>query len=219
LRSERTGKRRAGLRPFFTMSVCVSAAISTIGPLRAGRSRIGPTAAATARPTPVAATATPRPSPTLTPTPTPVHTPVGTFYDPIIVACDGLYLDDTATFPAQIAGYGWCDTGLTGPEVVYRLDLDSRLETLALEFGAAADLRLLVLVEANPATCLYRVLPGTSLEVHDVPPDSYYLIVDGTMAGDYALAIHCRAVTAPAPRDAPVTGTIRGQGLHESKGS
>ena len=156
------------------------------------------------------ATATPSPTSTTTSTPTPIHTPVGTFYDPIPAVCEGLYLDETGAYPAQIDSYGWCDTNLTAPEVVYRLDVDSRLQTLALEFGAAADLRLLVLVEANPSACAYMVLPGTSLELHDVPPGSYYLIVDGTMSGNYALAIHCYSQATAAPRNVPVTGSAHG---------
>jgi len=143
--------------------------------------------------------ATPTPTLTTGPSPTPTRTPAGTFLNPVPAACEGLYSGNTAGYPALIGSYGQCGTAMQGPEVIYWLQIDRWMDALELEFGAAADLTLFLLPNSNPAECLAAVLRGSHLRVPNIAPGNYYLVVDGSMAGEYAIAIHCD----PPPEHAP----------------
>ncbi|MGQ9493788.1 MAG: C1 family peptidase [Anaerolineae bacterium] len=136
-------------------------------------------------------TRTATPTPTTGPSPTPTATPAGTFEDPIPVTCEGFYSNDTAGHRAVINHYGTCGTGLSGPEIIYRLQLDSLLSRLDISLGASADLRVFLFTGDNPANCFATVTPGPARELYNVLPGIYYLSVDGPTPGRFSLAIHC----------------------------
>nr|MBC7244770.1 hypothetical protein [Chloroflexota bacterium] len=159
-----------------------------------------PTATATRTPTQTATptstnTRTATPTPTTGPSPTPTATPAGTFEDPIPVACEGFYSNNTAGHRAVINDYGNCGTGQVGPEVIYTLQLDSPLARLEISLGASADLRIFLFIGDSPANCFAVVSPGLARILYDIPRGTYYLAVDGPTAGRYSMAIHCTPLT------------------------
>jgi hypothetical protein len=150
------------------------------------------------------------PTPTLTatagPSPTPTGTPAGTFPNPVRAVCEGFYTGNTAGYPADITSYAQCGSGLYGPEIIHWLLVDYWMNDLAIEFGGAAGLKLILLSDANPSACMATADPGSFIRVADVSPGNYYVVVDGSTAGDYAMAIHCY----PPPGNTPeFSGTYR----------
>lgn len=152
-----------------------------------------PTITPTGMPSPTS-TNTPTVTPTATatsgPTATPTATPAGTFLDPIDVTCQNSYRGDTTGHAAAFSTYGACDSGLWGPEVVYRLRLDYALNTLSVSLDTHADLMLFLLGSANPNHC---IVYGLTIGQQDVPAGTYYLVVDGygSASGTYNLTIRC----------------------------
>jgi len=87
---------------------------------------------------------------------------------------------------------------MSGPETAYRLVLAEPLEILSIGFGAEGYLRLFVLDSPNPANCLASANPPAYLTLSDLPAGAYYLVVDGSQEGAYALTIRCQESSAPA---------------------
>lgn len=141
-------------------------------------------------------TRTPTPTTAVTagPSPTPTRTPAGTFQNPLPAVCEGRYPGDTSGYPAEMDNYGSCGNGFLGPEIVYWLPIDYWMDYLSIEFGAAADLRLFLLAGANPGGCVAAARHGGFLQVPNISPGTYFIVVDGRTAdtaGTYLFAVHC----------------------------
>jgi hypothetical protein len=106
-------------------------------------------------------------------------------------ACQGYYVGSTAGHPALTNSYGSCGSGYAASEVIYWLPVNDWLDHISIEFGAAADLRLFLLSGPNSANCLAAAPPGSFLDVQDLSPGSYFIVIDGHMTGSYGFAIHC----------------------------
>jgi hypothetical protein len=150
----------------------------------------------TPTPTPTATqtrTATPSPTATVTPTPTvaPTATPRGTYDDPVAAVCGGTYSGSTSLHRANTSGYGACGYGMSGPEVIYALNVSEPLVYLELDFGATANLRLFLLSGDGSANCLGATGDGGALVVPNFVPGKYFVVVDGSVAGTYFFSIHC----------------------------
>ena len=86
---------------------------------------------------------------------------------------------------------------MSGPEVAYRLVVEESLESLSIGFGAEGFLRLFVLDSPAPASCLASASPPGYLTLSDLAGGTYYLVVDGSHEGTYALTIRCQESTSP----------------------
>jgi hypothetical protein len=185
----------------------------------------GTTPSVTPSPSP---TATSTQIPTLTPTatsgpsPTPTATPVGTFEDPLPANCHTTYSGNTNGYPAAVLDYGACFSGLSGPEVIYALQVQSRLDYLsvALDPTSASTLFVFVLSGASPGSCLQW---GREAVLVNAQPGTYYIAVDGFGAGPYRLGIDCDPPQGetPTPTSSPTggpgptpTGTLTPGGPH-----
>jgi hypothetical protein len=131
---------------------------------------------------------------------TPTATPAASYDDPIPAGCDSSYSGNTTYYGANHLNYGACGYGLSGPEAVYALNVEQALSYLEVGFGAAADLRLLLVSGDGRADCLGSVGVGGALIVHDIAPGAYFIVVDGNVAGTYFFSIHC---TEAAPTATP----------------
>ncbi len=147
---------------------------------------------------------TPSPSPTPTstqtptqtatatsgPSPTPTATPAGTFQDPVPASCESSYSGNTTRYPATVLDYGTCSSGLFGPEVIYALPIQARLDYLsvALDPSSASTLFVFVLSGATPGSCRAW---GREAVLTNVQAGTYYIAVDGFGAGAYRLNIDC----------------------------
>jgi hypothetical protein len=167
----------------------------------------GPTVTHTAGPSPtpteqpsVTPTSTVTPSPTATgttgPSPTPTATSVGTWLDPRPVGCESTHSGDTMGHAAAVQSYGGCVSGLSGPEVVYALEVTHPLTFLSISLDTDADLMLLVLASAEPSSCLSW---GGSIGLEDVQPGTYHVVVDGFESGAYEIEIRCFPPTGATP--------------------
>jgi hypothetical protein len=143
-------------------------------------------------------TATGEPGPSPTPTATP--TPAGTFQDPIPVACEEFRVGNSAGYGDTTDSYGVCGSGFLGPEVVHQLQIARGTELLSVNFGAAGELRLLLLAGPSPHDCIASARPGSYLRLSNPPPGTYFIVVDGPTAGSYAFTAHCQP------------GTVQGHG-------
>jgi hypothetical protein len=150
-----------------------------------------PSATRTVQPTgTVVSTPTARPTPA--PSPTPTYWPAGTFEDPLPAECEGYYVGSTADYAAAISSYGSCGRGFYGPEVIYRLPIQQQLDSLSINFGGAADLRLFLLSQASPGYCVASAEPRGFLQVPMVQPGTYFVAVDGSATpASYAFVVHC----------------------------
>ncbi len=133
-------------------------------------------------------TAEPSPSPTLIATPT----PAGTFQDPIPVDCEELRVGNSSGYSATTDSYGLCGSGFVGPEVVYQLQIGNWIDRLSVNFGAAVELRLLLLSESVPSACLASARPGSYVQLPNPAPGTYFIVVDGPTGGSYAFTAHCQ---------------------------
>ncbi len=133
------------------------------------------------------------PGPTLTPTLSPTATP-----EPLLdisdaqrVICGGIYMGDTFSKANNVSRYGcrpaWDESG---PEAVYRLELESSQPVTVTLLNASADLDLFLLRFAFPDSCLAA---GDNYLVYQGQPGVYYLSVDGykAAAGSYAFRVDC----------------------------
>ena len=169
-------------------------ATSTVTPTGVGPPTETPTPTSTGTATATAtqsATPTTSPTATLGPSPTRTATPSGGLSDPIPVYCGQVYRGSTLGHAAVIQQYGCGDNGLSAPEVVHVLRLDESLDRLSVNLDAGSlDLGLFLLGSPDPLDCLDN---RTSVSRIDVPPGTYYLVVDGYGAstGSYTLMIAC----------------------------
>jgi hypothetical protein len=161
-----------------------------------------PTATSTASPTPTQ-TATATPTATLGPSPTPTATPVGSLQDPIVVVCGGSYSGDTTGAPNNIENYGNCGSGMSGPEIVYALQVAYPLDYVSITLDTQAAIALFVLGSSNPSDCLQM---GGAVALPNVQPGTYYIVVDGFQPGPYQMEIQCYPPSAPTITATP-TGT------------
>jgi hypothetical protein len=169
---------------------------------------------ATATPT-HSPTSSPTHTPSLTPaltftvTPTPVGTPAGNLQDPIAIACGEIHSGSTAGYPSVINDYGTCGAGMWGPEIVYSFHASYALDKLSISLDTPADLAILVLSSANPATCFAS---GGSVEVPSIAQGvTYYIVVDGSESGSYTMHVYCDLPpgTTPTPTATrTVTATV-----------
>ncbi len=179
-------------------------------PSRTPTSTLTATVTATGTPTPtVTATKTLTPTVTRTPTVTSTATPAASYGDPIAAGCDSSYLGNTMYYGASAFDYGACGYGLWGPEAVYLLNIEQALSYLEVDFGAAADLRLVLLSGDGRAECVGGVGVGGALIVHDIAAGPYYIVVDGNTSGAYYFSIHCSEAAptvTPSPTRTPTPG-------------
>ncbi len=185
----------------------------------------GTTPSHTPSPSPTAtSTQIPTATPTATsgPSPTPTATPAGNFQDPVPANCHSTYSGNTSRYPATVQDYGTCSSGLFGPEVIYALQLQSRLDYLsvALDPSSASTLFVFVLSGASPGTCREW---GREAVLVNAQPGTYYIAVDGFGAGAYRLDIDCDPPqgATPTPTSSPTggpsptpTGTLTPGGPH-----
>ena len=133
----------------------------------------------------------------LVPTSTPTATP-----DPILdtsnaqpLACGGVYSGDTFSKANNVSSYGcrpyWNESG---PEAVYRLELEASQPVTATLLSASADLDLFFLRFSNPSSCLAA---GDAFLSQRAGPGIYFLAVDGYQgaAGSFTFRIDCPANT------------------------
>lgn len=142
------------------------------------------------------ATTTVTPTATTEPSPTPTSTPDGTLGNPFPALCGGFYRGDTTGYAAFISDYGFCGRGFVGPEAIYRLNLTAQLERLEISFNTSANQRVFIFTGANPISCFATINPGPAQNVPNVLPGTYYLAIDGSMAGSYAMAVRCYSTSA-----------------------
>lgn len=127
------------------------------------------------------------------PTPTPSQTP-----PPLLdvanaeqAFCAGVYAGLTITGRSDVRSYGcrsaWDESG---PEVVYRIELEASQPITASLISASADLDLFLLRYAYPDSC---VAAGDTYLTHTAEPGVYFLAVDGYRgaAGSYVLRVDC----------------------------
>jgi hypothetical protein len=126
----------------------------------------------------------------------------------MLAACDSTYTGNTRLYPANVSDYGACGYGMSGPEVVYTLNIGEPLAYLELNFGAAANLRLFLVSGDGSADCLGVAGLGGSLMLPDFAPGTYFIAVDGYMAGAYFFSIHCRAAALTVTPSPTLTRTL-----------
>jgi len=146
-----------------------------------------PTGTATSTATPTA-TASATPTVTVGPSPTPTATPPGTLPDPIHVVCGGSYSGDTSLASNNIEDYGICGSGVSGPEIVYALEVTYRLDYLSVTLDPQAVPALFVLRSSDPSDCMAI---GGAVALPNVQPGTYYIVVDGFQSGPYQMEIQC----------------------------
>ncbi len=141
-----------------------------------------------------------------TPTPTPTEQPVLDVQNAERAYCGGIYQGDTLlTGHANVSRYGcrpaWDESG---PEVVFRIELDARQPVSATLVSAAVDLDLFLLRYAYPDSC---VAAGDNSLSYTAEPGVYYLAVDGYRgaAGAFTLRLDCPlgAQASPTPTFTP----------------
>lgn len=127
------------------------------------------------------------------PTPTPTATPVPRLdTDGVTFAWCGSVIRGTTQGKANnVSRYAcrpqWPETG---PEVVYRIELNRTQLFTAVLMSSDVDLDLFLLRTAYPDSC---VAAGDTYLSYDASPGLYYLVVDGYdgAAGDFVLRVEC----------------------------
>ncbi len=143
----------------------------------------------------------------LVPTPTPTATPVPRLdTDSATFAwCGSVIYGTTQNKSNNVSSYGcrphWPETG---PEVVYRIELN-RTQSFSAAFRmTTADLDLFLLRSAFPESC---VAAGDNYLALEASPGLYYLVVDGYdgAVGDYVLKVECpfEVQATPTPTFTP----------------
>lgn len=119
-------------------------------------------------------------------------------YDPCLdmtpLDCDSQVAGNTGDFSDESAfnGYTGVGGGYTGPERIFRVDL-AEVSTLNFILTTAADLDLILLSDCDPTMVLFS---GDDELVTDcLDPGSYYLVVDGPVAGDFMVDLYCGGCT------------------------
>lgn len=144
-----------------------------------------------------------------TPTPSPTELPLLNIEGATQTFCGGVYQGDTHTGRSNVARYGcrpaWNESG---PEVVYRIELE-RSQTLSVSLlSVTADLDLFLLRYVYPDSC---VAAGDNVFSLEAERGVYFLAVDGYegAAGDFTLRVDCpygvqaTATWTPIPSPTP----------------
>lgn len=159
-----------------------------------------------------------------TPTPSPTEPPVLDASDATHAYCGGVYQGDTRTGKANVGRYAchpaWDESG---PELVYRIELDASQPVTVSLLAASADLDLFLLRYVFPESCL---VAGDTYLTYAAEPGVYLLAVDGYQgaAGTFSLRVDCpRGVQAtvtptftPAPTFTPTITPTPGPTLTPS---
>jgi hypothetical protein len=148
-----------------------------------------------------------------TPTPSATAPPILDVGSATQAYCGGVYSGDTRTGSANVSRYGcrpaWNESG---PEVVYRIELNQSQPLSVTLLSADTDLDLFLLRYAYPDSC---VAAGDNSLSTQAEAGAYFLAVDGYQgaAGNYAVRLACpdavqatRTLT-PTPSPSP-TATI-----------
>lgn len=128
---------------------------------------------------------------TVTSTPTATPEPILDISNAQRLVCGGVYTGDTFSAVNNVSAYGcrpyWDESG---PEVVYRLELESSQPVTVTLLNASADLDLFLLRFAYPNSCLTA---GDNYLPYGGQPGVYFLSVDGYKgaAGSYAFRVDC----------------------------
>lgn len=128
---------------------------------------------------------------TATPTPTATPEPILDISNAQRLVCGGVYTGDTFSAANNVSAYScrpyWDESG---PEVVYRLELESSQPVTVTLLNASADLDLFLLRFAFPNSCLAA---GDNYLPYAGQPGVYFLSVDGykAAAGSYAFRVDC----------------------------
>jgi hypothetical protein len=148
-----------------------------------------------------------------TPTPSATEPPILDIGNAIPAFCGGVYRNDTHTGANNVSRYGcrpaWDESG---PEVVYRIELDQSQPLSATLLEADADVDLFLLRYAYPDSC---IAAGDNSLAAQAEPGVYFLAVDGYQgaAGNFALRVNCpdgiqaTPTLTPTPSPTP-TATI-----------
>ena len=148
-----------------------------------------------------------------TPTPNATEPPILDIGSATQAYCGGVYSNDTHTGANNVSRYGcrlaWDESG---PEVVYRIELEQSQPLSATLLEADADVDLFLLRYAYPDSC---IAAGDSTLAAQAEPGVYFLAVDGYQgaAGNFALRVNCpdgiqaTPTLTPAPSPTP-TATI-----------
>jgi hypothetical protein len=138
-----------------------------------------------------------------TPTPSATAPPILDVGSATQAYCGGVYSSDTHTGSANVSRYGcrpaWDESG---PEVVYRIELDQDQPLSVDLLSADADLDLFLLRYAYPDSC---IAAGDNSLSAQTESGAYFLVVDGYQgaAGSFALRLTCsnaiQATRTPSP--------------------
>lgn len=146
-----------------------------------------------------------------TPTPAPTPTPGLDCSQSLPMRLDTpLYRGDTSAGQALVRRYAGAPWDESGPEIVYRLELEAATAvTLTLE-ETRAELDLFVLAGCDPMNCIAF---GDRSAAFSGTAGTYYVVVDGRdgAAGLYALRLEAEPrelPTPPTPTSTPETPTI-----------
>ena len=117
--------------------------------------------------------------------------------------CGGVYSQDTRAGANNVSRYGcqpiWDESG---PEVVYRIELDQSQPVSATLLEADADLDLFLLRYAYPDSC---IAAGDNSLAVQAEPGVYFLVVDGYQGatGNFALRLTCPSAIQATPTYTP----------------
>ncbi len=135
-----------------------------------------------------------------TPTSTPTEQPVLDVHDAQRAYCGGIYQGDTSlTGHSNVSRYScrpaWDESG---PEVVFRVELNVRQPISLTLLSASADIDLFLLRYAYPDSC---VAAGDTYLTYMAEPGVYFLAVDGYRgaAGAFTLRADCPLGTQASP--------------------
>lgn len=126
-----------------------------------------------------------------TPTPSATAPPILDIGSATQAYCGGVYSNDTRTGANNVSRYGcrsaWDESG---PEVVYRIELDQSQPLSATLLAADTDLDLFLLRYAYPDSC---IAAGDNALSAEAEAGAYFLVVDGFQgtAGSFTLRLTC----------------------------
>jgi hypothetical protein len=149
------------------------------------------------------ATVTATPVATATSSPTATPEPILDISNAQRLTCGGVYSGETFSNVNNVGSYGcrpyWDESG---PEAVYRLELEASQPVTVTLLNASADLDLFLLRFAFPESCLAA---GDNYLTYQGQPGVYFLSVDGYKgaAGSYFFRVDC-----PADPQATATPTF-----------
>ncbi len=138
-------------------------------------------------------------------TPTPV--PGSSCSLPVTAGCNGFYSGDTSGFPTNFNTYSCSGWDESGPEVIYRLDVNQDYTSITAELSnLTVDLDIFILSSCDPSTCLqYGGISATLTGSPTIQYGTYWIVVDGYSgsSGTYDLDITCVSPPTPTPTMTP----------------